>query len=130
VHVPFCVSLCPYCDFVVYAGAAARGPAARVHAFVDAVLAEIALRADAADGSFGAPGTGDRPLLESVYLGGGTPTLLPSASIAAILGLIRERFGLAAAAEVTIESNPGPDERGDAEALVAAGPCPPMAVES
>ena len=48
VHVPFCVSLCPYCDFVVYAGAAARGPKARIAAFLDAVLTEIDLRADAA----------------------------------------------------------------------------------
>ena len=49
VHVPFCVSLCPYCDFVVYAGAAARGPRARVGAFVGALLTELDLRADAAD---------------------------------------------------------------------------------
>ena len=56
VHVPFCVSLCPYCDFVVYAGAAARGPAARVGAFIDALLAEIALRADATDAAFGPAG--------------------------------------------------------------------------
>ena len=47
VHVPFCVSLCPYCDFVVFAGAAARGPRARVEAFVAAMLVELGLRADA-----------------------------------------------------------------------------------
>jgi hypothetical protein len=39
VHVPFCVSLCPYCDFVVYAGAAARGPGARIDAFAAALAA-------------------------------------------------------------------------------------------
>jgi oxygen-independent coproporphyrinogen-3 oxidase len=39
VHIPFCVSLCPYCDFVVYAGAAARGPKARTAAFLDALHA-------------------------------------------------------------------------------------------
>jgi oxygen-independent coproporphyrinogen-3 oxidase len=117
VHVPFCVSLCPYCDFVVYAGSAARGPAARVDAFVDALLAEIDLRADAADTSFGAA----REPLRSVYLGGGTPTLLPSSSIAAILDRVRSRFGIADAAEVTIEANPGPDERGDAMTLAASG---------
>jgi oxygen-independent coproporphyrinogen-3 oxidase len=117
VHVPFCVSLCPYCDFVVYAGAAARGPTARVGAFTDALLREIELRADAADAAFGAGREG----LRSVYLGGGTPTLLPSASIGAILGLVRSRFGIAAGAEVTIESNPGPDERGNGRELVEAG---------
>ena len=121
VHVPFCVSLCPYCDFVVYAGSAARGPASRVDAFTGALLTELTLRADAADAAFGRPGGVGRAPLETVYLGGGTPTLLPAASIEAILGTIRERFGIADGAEVTIESNPGPDERGDARALVAAG---------
>ena len=53
VHVPFCVSLCPYCDFVVLAGSATRGPRNRVRAFVAAVRAEVNLRADALDGRFG-----------------------------------------------------------------------------
>ncbi len=117
VHVPFCVSLCPYCDFVVYAGAAARGPRARVEAFVGALLTEIDLRADLADAAFGA----GRAPLDTLYLGGGTPTLLAPASIAAILHRVRTHFGLAPGAEVTIEANPGPDERGDALALADAG---------
>ena len=121
VHVPFCVSLCPYCDFVVYAGSAARGPASRVDAFTGALLTELRLRADGADAAFGRPGEAGRAPLETVYLGGGTPTLLPAASIEAILGTVRERFGITDGAEVTIESNPGPDERGEARALVAAG---------
>ncbi len=116
-HVPFCVSLCPYCDFVVYAGSAARGPASRVAAFTEALLAEVSLRADAVEAAFGP----ERAPLRTVYLGGGTPTLLPSASISAILDLVRSRFGIAAGAEVTIEANPGPDERGIAGDLVAAG---------
>jgi oxygen-independent coproporphyrinogen-3 oxidase len=102
---------------VVYAGAAARGPKARVDAFVEALLAEIDLRADAADASFGSR----RAPLGSVYLGGGTPTLLPSASIAAILDRVRSRFGIADDAEVTIEANPGRDERGDAMTLASSG---------
>ena len=118
---PFCVSLCPYCDFVVFAGADARGPRARVGAFVAALAAEIGLRADALDARFGAPGGAARPPLESVYLGGGTPTLLPGDAVAGLLALVRERFGIADGAEVTIEANPGPDERGDARALAAAG---------
>ena len=123
IHVPFCVSLCPYCDFVVYAGAAARGPAARVGAYVDALLAELSLRADAADAAFGPPGgSGSARLpLETVYIGGGTPTLLAGAVIGELLDAVRARFGIAPGAEVTIESNPGPDERGDARLLVAAG---------
>jgi coproporphyrinogen III oxidase-like Fe-S oxidoreductase len=105
----------------VYAGAAARGARARVDAFVEALLTELTLRADAADAAFGPPGSTGRPPLETVYLGGGTPTLLPAESVAAILALVRARWGIADGAEVTIESNPGRDERGDAAALVAAG---------
>lgn len=134
VHVPFCVSHCPYCDFVVVAGKAARGPSNRVEAFLAAVEAELELRADALDARFGMParardgaasgGTGatsGRPPLASVYLGGGTPSLLPSSAIARLLDFVRARYALADGAEVTLEVNPGPDERGDAAAQVAAG---------
>ena len=117
VHVPFCVSICPYCDFVVVAGSGARGPRNRVAAFVDAVVVELDLRADALDAAAGA----DRPPLRSVYLGGGTPSLLPITSTARIIETVRRRFGLAPDAEVTIEANPGPDERGDPAALRDAG---------
>ncbi|MDO8483791.1 MAG: radical SAM family heme chaperone HemW [Candidatus Limnocylindrales bacterium] len=117
IHVPFCVSLCPYCDFVVYAGAAARGPRARVGAFLDALHTELELRADALDEAVGTP----RPPLETVYLGGGTPSLLPPEAVAGLLERVRARFGVATDAEVTIEANPGPAERGDARGLRAAG---------
>ena len=121
VHVPFCVSICPYCDFVVMAGADARGARNRIDAFVAALLAEISLRAEGADRAFGEPGAGGRPRLRSVYLGGGTPTLLPAEAIARLLDLVADRFGLEPGAEITIESNPGPAERGDARALRDAG---------
>jgi oxygen-independent coproporphyrinogen-3 oxidase len=117
IHIPFCVSLCPYCDFVVYAGAAARGPRARVEAFVAALSAELELRADALDAAF----PSGRPPLETVYLGGGTPSLLPAATIGALVAHVRDRYGMADGAEVTLEANPGPDERGDARALRAVG---------
>ncbi|MEO8438581.1 MAG: radical SAM family heme chaperone HemW [Chloroflexota bacterium] len=116
-HIPFCVSLCPYCDFVVYAGAAARGPKARVEAFVEGLHAELDLRADALDAAFGR----ERPPLETVYLGGGTPSLLPAEAVRALLDQVRARFAIADSAEVTLEANPGRDERGDAAALRAAG---------
>ena len=118
VHIPFCVSLCPYCDFVVYAGAAARGPRNRVAAFLAALETELELRAagvlDAARSRAPQP-------LETVYFGGGTPSLLPPEAIARLLDRIRARFGLTAGAEVTLEANPGPDERGDATAWRDAG---------
>ena len=121
IHVPFCVSLCPYCDFVVIAGAAARGPRNRIGQFFDALLIELELRADVLDGAFGAVGSRRRPVLETVYLGGGTPSLLPPDEIERLLERVRTRFGVAADAEVTLEANPGPDERGDPAALHRAG---------
>jgi oxygen-independent coproporphyrinogen-3 oxidase len=120
-HVPFCVSLCPYCDFVVVAGSAARGPASRIGAFVGALAAEVELRADAADARFGLPSPSSRPALGSVYLGGGTPSLLPPDDVARLLDLVASRFGIASDAEITLEANPGPDELGDAAAFARAG---------
>ena len=116
IHVPFCVSLCPYCDFVVYPGAAARGAGSRIATFVDALLAELHLRADLADAQFP-----QRAPLGSVYLGGGTPSLLSPDALVAILATIRQRFGIAPGAEVTLEVNPGPTERCDLAAAAAAG---------
>ncbi|MHB8958864.1 MAG: coproporphyrinogen-III oxidase family protein [Candidatus Limnocylindrales bacterium] len=120
-HVPFCVSLCPYCDFVVVAGAAARGSAARIGAFLEALRAELRLRADVLDAAFGGPSSSSRPALASVYFGGGTPSLLPADDVAGLLSLVGVRFGLAHDAEVTLEANPGAHERGDAAGLARAG---------
>jgi oxygen-independent coproporphyrinogen-3 oxidase len=119
IHFPFCVSHCPYCDFVVVAGREARGPANRVVAFVAALEVELALRADALDARWGPPGS--RAPLASLYLGGGTPSLLPAPTITRLIELVRARFGLSTDAEVTLEVNPGPDERGDARAQRDAG---------
>jgi oxygen-independent coproporphyrinogen-3 oxidase len=121
VHVPFCRSLCPYCDFVVVAGAAAVGPRSRVARYLRAVAAELDLRADALDAAFGGPGSAARPSLETVYVGGGTPSLLPADAVSMLLDQIRARFGLAPGAEVTLEANPGPDDRGDLAGLATAG---------
>jgi oxygen-independent coproporphyrinogen-3 oxidase len=121
VHVPFCVSLCPYCDFVVIAGSAARGPRNRIGRFLEALLVELELRADVLDASYGRPGSNGRPPLGSVYLGGGTPSLLAADDVERILARVRDRFAVSDDAEITIEANPGPDERGDPAALRRAG---------
>lgn len=117
VHIPFCVSRCPYCDFVVYAGADARGPRAKTERLYDALAAELGLRADALDARHGSA----RPALRSVFFGGGTPSLIPGERLAKLLDIVRARFGLAPDAEVTLEANPGTDERGDLGAFRAAG---------
>lgn len=116
VHFPFCLSVCPYCDFVVYGGRAARPESGRIDAFVAALLAEIDLRAEAARRVFGR-----LPPLASVYLGGGTPSLLTAYQVAGLLTRIDDAFGIAPAAEITIEANPGPGERGDLRGFHAAG---------
>ncbi|NJD29105.1 MAG: coproporphyrinogen III oxidase family protein [Chloroflexi bacterium] len=118
-HVPFCRSICPYCDFAVVAGRATTGPSSRIAAFVDALLAELGLRASALDARWGRPPL--RPPLRSAYLGGGTPSLLPAEAVARILEVVQERFGLQPGAEVTIEVNPGPDARGDLAGFRQAG---------
>jgi putative oxygen-independent coproporphyrinogen III oxidase len=125
IHVPFCLSLCPYCDFVVYAGRAARGPRSRLDTTVDALHTELDLRADALDALFGPPAGwpsgAARPPLASVYLGGGTPSLLHPGQVSALLEHVGSRMGIAPGAEVTLEANPGPRDRGDLAGFRAAG---------
>jgi putative oxygen-independent coproporphyrinogen III oxidase len=134
VHLPFCVARCPYCDFTVYAGGDARGPRARTEWLYRAVARELELRADALDASFGRPSPGDRPgpgagpgpddprpPLRSVYFGGGTPSLIPAEWLEQLMSIVRERLGLAEGAEVTLEANPGSDERGNPAAFRRAG---------
>lgn len=92
-HVPWCRHVCPYCDFNVHA--AARAPET---ADVPAYAAELA--AWSSDARFRGR------TVASVFLGGGTPSLLSPAAIAAVLDAVRARFGLASGAEVTLEANP------------------------
>ncbi len=116
IHIPFCLSVCPYCDFVVYGGAAARGAGSRIPAFLQALQAELDLRADALDARWPA-----RNPLDTVYLGGGTPSLLSAGAVADLLGHVERRFGIAAGAEITLEANPGTEDRGDVAGFAAAG---------
>jgi putative oxygen-independent coproporphyrinogen III oxidase len=111
VHVPFCISVCPYCDFVVYGGREAKGPTNRIAAMVDALETEIRLRA---------PDRPNRPL-RSVYLGGGTPSLLSAEQVDRLLRTADKAFGIDGDAEITLECNPGPADRGDLAGFRAAG---------
>ncbi|HVM30236.1 MAG TPA: radical SAM family heme chaperone HemW [Candidatus Limnocylindrales bacterium] len=112
VHFPLCLSVCPYCDFVVAGGSAARGPGSLVDRFAEALQLEVQLR------STGPPAT--QPL-SSIYIGGGTPSLLSAPQVERLLATVDRSFGISPRAEVTIEVNPGPGERGDLAGLRAAG---------
>jgi oxygen-independent coproporphyrinogen-3 oxidase len=96
VHVPFCRVRCGYCDFNTYTATELGGGASQA-AYADTAIAEVDLLARALPGA---------PAVETVFFGGGTPTLLPSADLVRILGSVRDRFGLVPDAEVTTEANP------------------------
>ena len=111
VHLPWCVRKCPYCDFNSHAP---RGTPPFA-AYVDALLAD--LDADLDECADALRGRG----VETVFFGGGTPSLFAPAQIARLLRGIRTRLALAADAEITLEANPGAVERGNFAALRAAG---------
>ncbi|MFY1703826.1 radical SAM family heme chaperone HemW [Micromonospora sp. WMMA1923] len=113
VHVPFCASRCGYCDFNTYTAAELGGGASR-ESYADTVLAELALAARV---------LGDRPppRVETVFVGGGTPTLLPADDLARILDAIDRTWGLAADAEVSTEANPESVTPASLKTLRAAG---------
>ena len=99
VHVPFCASRCGYCDFNTYTAAELGAqPGSSREAYLQALAGEVAL----ARRTLGP----DAPPLQTVFFGGGTPTLLPADELGGLLGRLRDAFGLAPDAEVTTEANP------------------------
>ena len=112
VHVPFCTTRCGYCDFNTYT-ATELGPGVSRAAFADQVVAEIGL-------ARAVLGQVERPV-GTVFFGGGTPTLLPSADLARVLRAVDAEFGLADGAEVTTEANPDSVTLGSLSQLRAAG---------
>ena len=104
VHVPFCEVKCTYCHFAIDPG---RPAGARQDRYVAALLREIAA----------APAR----KADTVYFGGGTPSLLRSDRLAQVLGALRGRFPLASDAEVTLEANPRDLDVAGYRALAALG---------
>lgn len=106
VHIPFCARKCLYCDFL-------SAPAHETvrERYVEALRSEIAGRGEEHRGA----------LVTSVFLGGGTPSLLAGAQAGALIGEIGSRFRLAEDAEITVEINPGTVDPGKLSAYRDAG---------
>ena len=114
-HVPFCAARCGYCDFTTYTAAELGGGGAQAAYPGNAVL-EMALARRVLD-TAGLPA---RPL-RTVFVGGGTPTLLPVAELAGLLDAIRQAWPAAPDAEVTVEANPDSVDAAALAGLAAAG---------
>lgn len=136
IHIPFCVRKCAYCDFLSFPDCAGR-----MDAYVAALCREIRLapklawpegcgeKADTcADGETDANYKTDanyqadaKPVLRTIYIGGGTPSMLSGEQVAAILGALREVFNVAADCEITLEANPGTIDQMKLGAFYEAG---------
>jgi len=112
VHVPFCATRCGYCDFNTYTATELGGGGAAAQ-YADTVIAELRLARRI---------LGDAELpVATVFIGGGTPTLLPAADLGSVLAAIDAEFGLAADAEITTEANPDSVDADYLHQLRAAG---------
>jgi putative oxygen-independent coproporphyrinogen III oxidase len=99
VHVPFCTVRCGYCDFNTYTATDLGDvPGASRATYVDAAIAEVR-QARRVLGDVDVP-------VQTVFFGGGTPTLLPPSDLSRVVAAIEAEFGLVEGAEVTTESNP------------------------
>ncbi|MBB4908172.1 radical SAM family heme chaperone HemW [Actinophytocola algeriensis] len=97
VHVPFCATRCGYCDFNTYTAAELASSPASPQSWLDGLRTELALAARV---------LGTPPKADTVFVGGGTPSLLGAAGLTDVLDAVRDTVGLAPDAEVTTESNP------------------------
>ncbi|MHB8707960.1 MAG: radical SAM family heme chaperone HemW [Desulfuromonadales bacterium] len=91
-HIPFCRRKCPYCDFF-----SVEGHAAQLRGYPALLRRHLGWAA----------GHGWRGPVDTVYFGGGTPSLLSARAVGSLLSAIDQRFGLASDAEITLEANPG-----------------------
>ena len=107
VHMPWCVRKCPYCDFNSHQLKSAVPDAA----YVDALIRDF---------DFELPLVRERRI-DTVFFGGGTPSLFQPEDFSRLLGALRQRIAFAADAEITLEANPGTIERGRFSGYAQAG---------
>lgn len=105
VHIPFCQAKCSYCDFTSYVG---LNPL--FAPYVEALGAEMAWYAEVGF-----------PEADTLYIGGGTPTILPTHLLERVLKGVRRHFRLSPQAEITVEANPARADEGKLQMLRAAG---------
>ena len=99
-HIPFCIRKCNYCDFCSFP----RPTEAALYAYTDELIRRVREAGERLE----------RPV-DTVYLGGGTPTLLPPDCLSQLLSAVRESFSVLPDAEITLEANP--DSACDTDAL-------------
>jgi len=108
VHLPWCVRKCPYCDFNSHSAGEGGAPVTR---YVNGLLTDLEREARRADGR----------TIQTVFLGGGTPSLFPPEEICRLLDGVAGLFDVADTVEVTMEANPGAVEFGAPEGYREAG---------
>lgn len=106
IHVPFCQTKCPYCDFNTY-----QGIEGLMSPFLGALSTELQLWGQVLE----------HPRVNTVFFGGGTPSYLPEGSIGAVLEATGQAFSIVEDAEITIEANPGDLSREACERLLGQG---------
>ncbi|WP_337005088.1 radical SAM family heme chaperone HemW [Microbacterium sp. LB12] len=112
-HIPFCTVRCGYCDFNTYTATELRG--AKQEDYASTLISEIALARRVLDDA------GALRPMDTVFFGGGTPTLLPAGDLARMLDAATSAFGLVDGAEVTVEANPDTVTLEVARTLASAG---------
>lgn len=100
-HVPFCSSRCGYCDFNTYTPGEI-GSSTNPEVYPEQIARELALAAPVVAEHYG----GDVPEATTIFVGGGTPSLLGAKGLAQLLAAVRDNFGIAPEAEITTEANP------------------------
>jgi len=119
IHIPFCRHICPYCDFNTY-----RGLEPLIPRYADALVRDITSNRHLERSRETSPGPSGTPMpipAQTVYFGGGTPSLLEPEQIGRILAACRETFALDPVTEITLEANPNGVDARWFEAVRATG---------
>lgn len=105
-HIPFCRSKCPYCDFCSYPHPTAEGMGAYTHELARRIRTAGEVYGGVSHNPSGTTSPDGRVSVDTVYFGGGTPTLLPAHCVTELFEAIRSAFTILPDAEITVEGNP------------------------